>query len=154
GSSHSIYTVLRVGGGGATSLAISGGTQGSLTMVTGFPLIDSTNGRMFAVFYKDNTTSTGSGETFTCSWVSSLGEDQCSIFEYSGMNTTNSLDQHTVSTCPLTTTTTPNSGNLATTSQANELLIGSLIHSSGDTITTTSESTSFTACAANGCLND
>lgn len=151
GAGNELFVVVRIGDDTihVTSPTVSGSVNGSFTQVTGFPINDSTNRRQVTLFYKENSTS--GSEVLTISWTGAAAQNQASFYEYSGMATSSSLDQASSNTCP---TTSANPTTSVTTTAASELLIGMVLHSSGDTVTVTTESSGFVVCAANGCLND
>ena len=138
-SGHNLFAWLRIGNSGQTGVAVSDNVNaGNWTLATS--IVDSTNGRAIYLFYKENT---GAGTpTVTASWsTSTANNDALQIYEYSGLATSNSLDQKT-SANPATSTT-PTSGSITTT-QASELILGAVVLGSGTLTTVSTESTGFT----------
>jgi hypothetical protein len=138
-SGNELFAWLRVGNSTQTAVTVSDNVNaGNWTLATS--IVDSTNGRAIYLFYRENT---GAGTpTVTASWSTvTANNDALQVYEYSGLATSNSLDQKT-SANPATSTT-PSSGSITTT-QASELVIGGVVLGSGTLTTVSTESTGFT----------
>jgi hypothetical protein len=143
---NTLICSFSIGSNIQTGLTVKDNVNGSVAWTQAYATLDATNARALYQFYWNNTA--GGTPTVTVAWTSSIAEDGGACFEYKNLATSSVLDK-VASQCLTGTVTAGNStsGSTASTTQANELLVGGIRISSSGTTTISSQNLSFVSIA-------